>query len=320
MGQELTSRCDAAVVDLTVCLSGSSTPATPDQSRRIDELAADVEEARRENERLGQQTAKLRVQLQVLLDPDKFKDPNVIEEGVPLAPDPILNEEMLQLKRVLWDLQRENALIKEERSHVPNTSISHSSRKSNKGTVTLAEYRDMQNQVVDLRKAYEAAVAQTERLRARKASREGSPTHAHRAANLFIGRRRSASAERSASFESPTGIYGRWLNMRSGSPHDDLASSRDGYQPVSRMTSRDSGDDGLSRLSIEGIFVPGGSSPRGGTRSAGQSLSFSALPGDRSAGQSLSFSSAPGDLRLRMQALQHENDQLRKKIRALALQ
>jgi len=303
----------------------------------MDELAADVKEARAENERLGQQTAKLRVQLQVLMDPDMYRDPNMIEEGVPMAPDPIIHEEMLQLKRVLWDLQRENALIKEERARSAVAPVSRNSSPSSKGTVTMAEYRSLQNQVVDLRKAHEAAVAQTERLQARIASREGSPVHRHRVSNLLTSRRRSGSAEDTAS--TGVSVFGGWTRASHGSSNSDHArrpgsGSEESYFPISRMSSRDSYDNGTSRqhwgalncqqkhamsdclmgnrkttccqrLGVDALSVTGGSTPRG-IYSFGQSQS--------------STGAASGDIRQRLQVVQQENEQLRRKIRALAAQ
>lgn len=327
MGQEMARRRDTAISEMRNSLSSGGSSASPAQRQRIEDLTTDVHEARQENERLSQQSSKLRVQLQVLTDPDPFKRVDSIEEGVPAAPEQLVNEDMLELRRVLWDLQQENKALKDENARTPEATegtkddhrqrpVEGTKQESGKsgGSINMAEYRSLQHQVLDLRKAYESAVAQTERLRARKASREGSPSYgARRAAwspSALVGRSSSMDDDGGLSVEGSPQPHGRLQRPRGGSMNSDFT----GSVARSRGGSIDSDFAGPTRLShadsVDEDYGGRLSMPNSGT-------STPAVGGSRgSHGSPLSV--GEGDIRKKLQALQAENDKLKQKIRMLA--
>jgi len=293
MGQEMARRRDAALGE-----------ASPAQRQRIEELTTDVKEARQENERLGNQISKLRVQLQVLTEPDPFKRPDAIEEGVPAASEQVMDEDMHQLRRVLWDLQQENKLLKDENARTPEPTkgAKDESGKSG-GGVSMAEYRSLQQQILDLRKAYESAVAQTERLRARKASKDGSPNYRRAPwspSSLLAGRSSSMDGDGGMSVEGSPQLHGRRHRSRGGSMNSDFTGSVARSRGGSIDSNYSLDDDMGGRLSMYGSMPNSGTStPTGGSHGS-------------------PLSAQGGDIRKKLQSIQAENDKLKQKIRMLA--
>jgi len=79
------------------------------QQRRVEDLVLEVSEARRENQRLSRNMQRLR---------DATGQSGTSSSRAAIERDStngeqVLHEELLQRKRVLWDLQRENARLKE---------------------------------------------------------------------------------------------------------------------------------------------------------------------------------------------------------------
>jgi len=315
MGQEMARRRDAAMTDMRSNLSSGGSSASPAQRQRIEELNADVHEARQENDRLSNQISKLRVKLQVLTEPDPFKRADAIEEGVPAALEQGLNDDMHQLRRVLEDLKRENKALKDENARNPESKKGTKDEGGKSGGgVGMAEYRSLQHQVLDLRKAYESAVAQTERLRARKASREGSPKYQRGPWTPSPLAGRSSSMDDDRGVEGSPEVRGRRHRSRGGSVNSDYT----GSVGRSRGGSMDSEIHGPTRLShtnsldedYGGRLSMYGSMPNSGT-------STPAVGGSRGSHGS-PLSAEGGDISKKLQAIQAENDKLKQKIRMLA--
>lgn len=143
------------------------------QRRRVEQLSVEVDEARQENQRLNKQTNRLRVALQdarsvssKALAGDEFGwavDRGQRASGHPVGaanPADAVQDEVLRLQHTLWELQRENTLLKQG----PGGDESSAFGQVGKG-VTAAQYRQLQSQLEDLQRAHDGAAMQTEKMR-----------------------------------------------------------------------------------------------------------------------------------------------------------
>eukprot|EP00929_Paragymnodinium_shiwhaense_P106786 TRINITY_DN7247_c0_g1_i1.p1 TRINITY_DN7247_c0_g1~~TRINITY_DN7247_c0_g1_i1.p1 ORF type:complete len:216 (-),score=53.00 TRINITY_DN7247_c0_g1_i1:210-857(-) len=158
MGQAV-RRCADTIDDLTATCPGCSGPdfdgELGGQRRRLMELVSQVDEARQENQRLSRQAHRQRLAVQDM-KPDAAalaaQDRGNFRAG---QADQAVHEELLQCKRVLWDLQRENAQLKESSSRVATPGLRPGGD---------MEVQALKRQVEELQRAYENSLREAQRL------------------------------------------------------------------------------------------------------------------------------------------------------------
>merc|ERR1719454_2678251 len=102
MGQVLVKQCSQTVADVSAACPNCIGPPNGMMQQRLQELVNEVDEARQENRRLGSQAQRLRLQMKDQMAPISEAGPN--DRYRPQA-DQHMYEELLQMKRQLWDLQ-----------------------------------------------------------------------------------------------------------------------------------------------------------------------------------------------------------------------
>mmetsp|Transcript_131777 Transcript_131777/g.421651 ORF Transcript_131777/g.421651 Transcript_131777/m.421651 type:complete len:277 (-) Transcript_131777:41-871(-) len=136
------------------------------QRRRVEQLIVEVDEARQENQRLNKQTNRLRVALQGAQPcPDAvYKNNNHASSHAQQSSGPSsrVQEELLLLKRTLWELQRENSSLKQGSFEDEHQNMGRMDRR-----VSLAQYQQLQRHLDDLQRAYDSAAIHTEKMRLR---------------------------------------------------------------------------------------------------------------------------------------------------------
>lgn len=152
------------------------------QRRRVEQMTVEVDEARQENQRLNKQTHKLRAALEEarsksgagkrLTRPETGADASLDSMQANRA----MHDELLQLKRVLWDMQRENALLKQG-----SAAGVHGPSKDGERRVSFSQYQQLRRQLDELQRAYDAAASQTERMKrqSRMGSQQQTPSPSH---------------------------------------------------------------------------------------------------------------------------------------------
>jgi len=241
------------------------------QRRRVEQLIVEVDEARQENQRLNKQTSRLRVAIDEVYPepvPGPGRDRSSTHHAAPGQPSRRVQENLLHLKRTLWELQRENALLKQGAAEEAHLGIGQGHDKK----ISLAQYQVLQRQLEELQHAYDSAAGQTERMRLRQ---QQSPSPV------------------------PTG------------------NSQGGYAPS--LLSGPSGcghryEGSVGRLSSAGSFATSGMATPVESGCHLSSLGLAAYSWKRDAGET----ALDGEMLRKMQAMQAENEQLRRKVRMLA--
>lgn len=158
MGQAV-RRCAAGIDELTASCPGCDGPESEvylgPHRQRFTDLMDEVEQARQENQRLSRQAHRQKVAMQDMRGGNDGH-PSV---GRSQQADQALNEELLRLKRVLWDLQRDNANLKES-----------SSRAATPGGHGGGEVQALMRQVDELQRAYDSSVRDAEMLKQQQRS------------------------------------------------------------------------------------------------------------------------------------------------------
>jgi len=147
---------------------------------RLEQLLAEVGEARQENQWLNKQTIRLRGQLD---DVQRVRasawDPRAWLDKVPSQASRAAPDELLQLKRQLGELQQENAALKRggaaagRGGGAAGRGIGAAGDRDSRavaegGRVPAEEYQALQRQLDELARARDAAAAQNQELRRRQ--------------------------------------------------------------------------------------------------------------------------------------------------------
>lgn len=297
MGQAMVRRCDSFATEGIVGCSSCSAAA---QRRRLEELILEVEDARQENRSLTLQANRLRSALKDVA-PDAVLGPQgPAFEGDYDAPQRRAGaasqaerglgdeREMLHLKRMLKELQSENTMLKQTQAHSSGAgSRSADSRGAGcVGTVPLSAYEALRAEVEQLQRAHEAAAAQNDRLRHQAASGlQSRDSHVFHSSGLHS--RDSHLLDSSMMPAAPPGRY------PGSSAYGSTRTNGSAYAST--------------RTSGAGTPIPlaGGGGSRCGARYGDGSYSDAGAVDD-------------AEVRRKLQAMQLENEQLRRKVRMLA--
>lgn len=293
-GTAMRKCCDRIGEVSTACPNPALTVA---HRKRVEELILEVDEARQENQRLNKQTHKLRLAIQdanPLAAPDQ--DPYASNYGVGNVAakereERLLNEEVLQLKRTLWDLQRENSMLKQQQPQGGGAGLAGPSR------VSMRQYQQLKTQLDELQQAYDKAAAVTDRMMRQQAQAAGAVPS-------------SSSMPYTPQTSSPGPSPPRYSTAPGSRYGGGGGGSGDPYLRGGRMSHATSRATSGAVTPVTGLSTPVGTNPR----HCGLSSAF--MGGSPS--QIEQGSEAEADFRRKLQAMQTENEKLRRKVRMLA--
>jgi len=176
LNQAVVRKCCERIGEVSADCSDCAGLGPAGRQRRVDQLIAEVDEARQENQRLNKQSHKLRAALASAQQQQQAPSHAgvVYEQRLGLgalqansgAP---IEQELIQLRRHHSELKRENALLKQG-----DSGFLFAARRDEK-RVNLQQYSQLRRQLEELQRAHDAAAAQTERLRRQSATI--SPVH-----------------------------------------------------------------------------------------------------------------------------------------------
>lgn len=151
-------RCFEQARDVAITCPGCGQDQATAQKRRVEELVEEVDLARLENERLQEEATKLK-----LLSGYRGGGAAIgLRGGVGGAcitpADQRLTDEVLQLKRVLWDLQRENAGLKEQ-------AADGEEQEPRGSRYSPGDLNALRQQVEEMQRVHDQASAQMEALK-----------------------------------------------------------------------------------------------------------------------------------------------------------
>lgn len=146
-----------------------------DPNLDVVELAVEVDEARTENQRPAHDAYRLRARLQ---DKSPAGYANFVKEQSSSSQggwaDKALQEELLQQKRILLELQRENQELKEMSPSMQSAAGGRGGPKQS-GGVSLADYQSLQRQVEELQRLFDQGAQQVAQLKQQQMQQQGRP-------------------------------------------------------------------------------------------------------------------------------------------------
>lgn len=152
--------CLESARDVAIKCPGCSADQELPRRRKVEELSEEVDFARQENERLQEEALKLKLQ-------SGYQSVGVRggHGGYVTQADKHLTEELLALKRTLWDLQRENESLKEQRDDAVGFSADWGTQAPPNGEIDALRRR-----VQEMQRVHDQAVRQMETLKQQHAA------------------------------------------------------------------------------------------------------------------------------------------------------
>lgn len=162
MGQSFVQHCCESARDVAIRCPGCSADQEVPRRRKVEELSEEVDLAKQDNERLQEEALKLKLQSGYQSVGARGGHGGYVTQA-----DKQLTEELLALKRGLWDLQRENEALKDQRDEGACADATPA--------VPHGDLNALRCRVAEMQGVHEKAARQIETLRQQHSA--GGPRH-----------------------------------------------------------------------------------------------------------------------------------------------